>query len=174
MHILDRTMSRSDLVDLFGASNGPIHFERCAFDGADLSDLTFRDCTFFRSSAAEASFRRARLENSRWLGGKRRGIDFGAAQLTDARFKDSDFNNSSWARAKLASSMFDSVKLTGAIVRFPALQRPNSNARHLAGQTQARPGCMSGLDMADHRLAIFQADHASSSLSFGKIASSLF
>jgi len=31
------------------------------------------------------------------------------------RFKDSDFNNSSWARAKLASSMFDGVKLTGAV-----------------------------------------------------------
>jgi hypothetical protein len=61
-----------------------------------------------------------------------------------------------------------------AILSLPALQRAHGDARFFAGRAQARAGRVSGLDVADQCLAIFQADHASSSLSVGKIAASFF
>jgi hypothetical protein len=61
-----------------------------------------------------------------------------------------------------------------ALLTFPALQRTQRDAGHLAGRIKTRPGVLGHFDVPDFHPAIFQADHASSSLSFGKIASSFF
>ena len=77
------------------------------------------------------------------------------------------------ARAK-ALGLWAPVAEDQAPVRSPALQRTHRDAGHFAGRAQTRAASVGGLDVTDQLLAIFQADHASSSLSFGKIASSFF
>ena len=47
---------------------------------------------------------------------------------------------------------------------LPALQGAHMNAGGGAGQTQARTGMQSGIDIPGQALAIFEADHSSSSL----------
>ncbi|MPM72115.1 hypothetical protein SDC9_119088 [bioreactor metagenome] len=77
-------------------------------------------------------------------------------------------------RGRRALGQGPAVADVQAVLGLPALQGAHGDAGDLARRTQARTGCVGGVDVADHRLAIFQADHASSSLSFGKIASSFF
>ena len=59
-----------------------------------------------------------------------------------------------------------------ALLGLPALQGAHMNAGGGAGQTQARTGMPSGIDIPGQALAIFEADHSSSSLL--KIAATFF
>lgn len=59
-----------------------------------------------------------------------------------------------------------------AAVRLSTLESAHADADHLTGRAQTGTGGMRGLDVLDPGLAIFQADHSSSSLSCWKIASS--
>ena len=112
--IQQNALTRAEVVSLVSGRTASIRFEKCTFDGEDLSRLDLRACTFIGCSVAEVSFARSQLESTRWLGCKARSCDFSLADLTDARMQDCDLNNSVWARARLASVIFEGVKLTGA------------------------------------------------------------
>ena len=113
--ITDQTLSRSDLASLLaGEPQQGLRFERCDFDGQDLSRLNLRGAEFQDCTLAEASLERCDLAQTQWLACKARQANFHLADLTDASFSRCDLNNSTWGLTKLAGVSFIEVKLTGA------------------------------------------------------------
>ena len=112
--VADATLAREDVQRLLAAPRGPLRFEDCDFEGADLSRLDLRSAEFHRCTIVETSFFGAGLTQSRWLRCRGRQADFGSADLVDAVFQSSDLNNTSWRRARLASVNYTGCKLTGA------------------------------------------------------------
>ncbi|HZZ09086.1 MAG TPA: pentapeptide repeat-containing protein [Paraburkholderia sp.] len=115
--VADATLARADVERLIAAnqaSNQPLHFTDCDFEGADLSRLDLRGAQFERCTIVETSLFGAALSHTRWVRCRARQADFASTDLVDAAFQSSDLNNTSWRRAKLASASFHSCKLTGA------------------------------------------------------------
>ncbi|MFJ2991242.1 pentapeptide repeat-containing protein [Pandoraea sp. NPDC087047] len=112
--VLNRTLGRADIEQLIEEARGPLHFEDCDFDDADLSRLNLRGATFERCAIAQASFLGAALVHTHWIKCRARQADFRSADLVDAVFRSSDLNNTNWRRAKLGAVHFRGCKLTGA------------------------------------------------------------
>lgn len=112
--IVGEIISRVEMEALISAATKPLVFERCDFDGSDLSRLNmsgfeFRSCTFMATSLYASG-----LSQTAWLRCRGSQADFEATELVDAQFQFCDLNNTKWRRARLASASFKSCKLTGA------------------------------------------------------------
>jgi fluoroquinolone resistance protein len=164
--VAELTLSRGAIDKLLDGRSSPIRFERCVFDGEDLSRLDLRGCVFVRCSLATSCLSRALLGDSEWIACRAGGCDFSWADLSDARFNDSDLNNSNWTGARLAAVVFDGAKLTGATfgdVRGLGLAFQNSllvgaDLRGLSFRKQRLIGLdFSGADLGgcDFRDAVF-------------------
>ncbi|MDN2805800.1 pentapeptide repeat-containing protein, partial [Campylobacter coli] len=81
----EQTLSRADVEAAL--PHAPLVFQECDLDGADLSRLDLRNCTFISCSIAETSFYAAKLGQTTWQRCRGRQADFEAADLTDARFQ---------------------------------------------------------------------------------------
>lgn len=112
--VSNETLARADIERLIADAAGPLRFEDCDLESADLSRLNLRGAVFERCAIMETSFFGATLAQSRWIRCRGRQANFGSADLVDANFQSSDLNNTSWRRAKLGSVKFKGCKLTGA------------------------------------------------------------
>jgi uncharacterized protein YjbI with pentapeptide repeats len=108
------SLSRADIEKLIAQTGGPLVFEACDLDGADLSRLELQDAEFRNCSLLETSFYAARLSRSKWHRCRGGQADFESADMVDVRVVGCDFNNTTWRRAKMASATFSECKLTGA------------------------------------------------------------
>jgi len=84
--ISGQTLSRADVLALLERGTGPLHFEQCDFEGADLSRLDLRGVQFTECALAEVSFEKSNLADSRWLGCRSGLANFHLADLSDARW----------------------------------------------------------------------------------------
>ena len=105
---------RAELVELIGGATGPLIFDQCDFNGADLSRLDLQDAEFRNCTFLETSLYAAKLARTRWHRCRAGQADFESADLVDARFDTCDLNNSIWRRSRLASAAFTGCKLTGS------------------------------------------------------------
>jgi uncharacterized protein YjbI with pentapeptide repeats len=108
------SLSRAEIEELIARAAGPLVFDGCDLDGANLSRLELQDAEFRNCSLLETSFYAARLSRSKWQRCRGGQADFESADMVDARVVGCDFNNTTWRRAKLASATFNECKLTGA------------------------------------------------------------
>lgn len=107
-------LSRADVEELIAQASGPLIFDGCDLDGANLSRLELQDAEFRHCSLLETSFFAASLARSKWQRCRGGQADFESADMADVLVQGCDFNNSTWRRAKMASASFSECKLTGA------------------------------------------------------------
>ena len=74
MQIVGETLGRAEVEALLG--QGTPAFQECAFDGADLSRLDLRGCSFSNCSIAETSLYAANLAQTVWRRCRGRQVDF--------------------------------------------------------------------------------------------------
>lgn len=110
----DTSFNRDDLTRALRESGDEPTFERCQFDGEDLSNIDFRAARFAQCTIGQTRFEHSDLSRTRWIGCRGAAASFRYANAGDARFIRSDLNNTDWTGAKLASTVFTEVKLTGA------------------------------------------------------------
>jgi uncharacterized protein YjbI with pentapeptide repeats len=108
------SVDRVRMTELLAQATGPLVFDGCHFDGADLSRLDLQDAQFRNCSLLETSLYAARLSRSSWHRCRGGQAEFESADMVDAHFDGCDFNNATWRRAKMASATFTECKLTGA------------------------------------------------------------
>ena len=115
--VTDQHLSRADLQRLVADAPAALQFERCTFDGEDLSQMDLRGATFIGCTFADTTLEAATLTSTRWLDCGAARAQLQRADCTDARWHRCDLNNTDWTRARLSSALFAEVKLTGAHFR---------------------------------------------------------
>lgn len=99
--LADLTLSRADLADLAADPHAALHFEHCAFDGANLSGLALRGAQFLGCSLAETVLDKANLSDTRWLDCRAGAARFQLANLSDAHLKNARFDGADLRAADL-------------------------------------------------------------------------
>ena len=101
-------MNRTNLVDfvLEQYRLGQRHFENLdmeneSFEGQNLEDIVFEDCSLY------VSFRKANLRNSKFLNGGIKTCDFREADLTNATFENVCIESAQFARSKTDGIYFN-------------------------------------------------------------------
>ncbi|WP_321784147.1 pentapeptide repeat-containing protein [Paraburkholderia sp. J94] len=110
----EMSFTRDELARALRAAGDEPTFERCDFEGEDLSNLDFRAARFAQCHIGQTRFEHSDLSRTRWVGCKGASASFRYSNAGDARFIRSDLNNTDWTGAKLGSTLFTEVKLTGA------------------------------------------------------------
>ncbi len=112
--VSDNTLTREDLIQILKQPQPVAQFNRCSFDGQDLTSLDLRNIRFTACSLVEARLSHSTLSETAWERCKIGLGDFELADLTAAQFMGCDLHMTKWARARMSSATFADSKLTGA------------------------------------------------------------
>ena len=78
-----------------------LDMENESFEGQNLEDIVFEDCSLY------ISFRKANLRNAKFLNGGVKTCDFREADLTNARFENVCIESAQFARSKTDGIYFN-------------------------------------------------------------------
>ena len=84
--------------------------ENESFEGQNLEDITFEDCSLY------ISFRKANLKNAKFINRGIKTCDFREADLTNARFENVCIESAQFARSKTDNIYFDNNSSYGQLV----------------------------------------------------------
>ncbi len=84
-----------------------LDMENESFEGQNLEDIVFEDCSLY------ISFRKANLRNAKFLNGGIKTCDFREADLTNARFENVSIESTQFARSKTDGVYFNNNSAYG-------------------------------------------------------------
>ncbi|CAM3637621.1 pentapeptide repeat-containing protein [Paracidovorax anthurii] len=110
----DESFTRERLAQCLAEETAPLLFERCRFEGVDMSHLTLAGCIFSECHLQDANLVACDLGASRWFHCDAARADFRSARADAAEFQACNLGNTRWQNAVIDDARFIESKLTGA------------------------------------------------------------